>query len=89
MTCPTATTTRRSPNTPDLHSPLREKNLALGHFHGHQRARRRDGAYLVKDAMDNGIAQKSLPALRNTALIFIFFQIVQWVFNYLRTHDHG
>jgi len=41
--------------------------------------------YLVKDAMDNGIAQKSLPALRNTALIFIFFQIVQWVFNYLRT----
>lgn len=42
--------------------------------------------YLVKDAMDNGIAQKSLPSLRNTALIFLGFQLIQWMFNYLRVN---
>lgn len=42
--------------------------------------------YLVKIAMDSGIAQKSLPALRNTALIFLFFQLIQWFFNYIRVN---
>ena len=36
--------------------------------------------------MDSGIAQKSLPALRNTALVFLFFQLVQWFFNYIRVN---
>jgi ATP-binding cassette, subfamily B, multidrug efflux pump len=42
--------------------------------------------YLVKVAMDNGIAKNSLPALRNTALVFLFFQLVQWFFNYIRVN---
>ncbi len=42
--------------------------------------------YLVKEAMDGGIAQRSLPALRNTALIFLFFQFLQWFFNYIRVN---
>lgn len=42
--------------------------------------------YLVKVAMDSGISQNSLPSLRNTVLIFLFFQIVQWLFNYIRVN---
>lgn len=42
--------------------------------------------YLVKVAMDTGISQNSLPALFNTILIFLFFQIVQWFFNYIRVN---
>lgn len=40
--------------------------------------------YLVKVALDDGIRQGSLPALRNTAFAFIFLQLVQWFFNYIR-----
>ncbi|MBE0699828.1 MAG: ABC transporter ATP-binding protein [Anaerolineaceae bacterium] len=42
--------------------------------------------YLVKVAMDSGIAQNSLPVLRNTVLIFLFFQLLQWFFNYIRVN---
>ena len=42
--------------------------------------------YLVKVAMDSGIEQNSVPVLRNTVLIFLFFQLVQWFFNYIRVN---
>ena len=40
--------------------------------------------YLVKVALDSGIEQRSLPALRNTVILFLLLQIVQWFFNYIR-----
>ncbi len=42
--------------------------------------------YLVKVALDSGIEQGSLPALRNTILLFLLLQIVQWFFNYIRVN---
>jgi ATP-binding cassette subfamily B protein/subfamily B ATP-binding cassette protein MsbA len=42
--------------------------------------------YLIQVAIDGGIAQKSLPALRNTALVFLLLQLVQWFFNYTRVN---
>jgi ATP-binding cassette, subfamily B, multidrug efflux pump len=42
--------------------------------------------YLVKVAMDSGIAQNSLPSLLNTSLVFLFFQLLQWFFNYIRVN---
>jgi ATP-binding cassette subfamily B protein/subfamily B ATP-binding cassette protein MsbA len=44
------------------------------------------GPYLVKVAMDAGIAQRSLPSLRNTVLLFLLLQIVQWIFNFIRVN---
>jgi ATP-binding cassette subfamily B protein/subfamily B ATP-binding cassette protein MsbA len=41
--------------------------------------------YLVSVAVDQGIAKNSLPSLRNTALLFLLLQLVQWFFNYIRT----
>ncbi len=42
--------------------------------------------YLVKVALDSGIEQRSIPALRNTVLLFLLLQIVQWFFNYIRVN---
>ncbi len=42
--------------------------------------------YLVSRAVDEGIAKNSIVSLRNTALLFLFLQLVQWVFNYARVN---
>lgn len=42
--------------------------------------------YLVKQALDSGISQGSVVSLRNTALLFLALQIVQWFFNYIRVN---
>lgn len=42
--------------------------------------------YLVKVALDSGIEQRSIPALRNTIILFLLLQIVQWFFNYIRVN---
>jgi ATP-binding cassette subfamily B protein/subfamily B ATP-binding cassette protein MsbA len=42
--------------------------------------------YLVKVAVDDGIRQGSLPALRNTVLLFLLLQFIQWFFNYIRVN---
>ncbi len=42
------------------------------------------GPYLVKVALDSGIAQGSLPVLRDTILIYLFAMLAQWGVTYLR-----
>jgi ATP-binding cassette, subfamily B, multidrug efflux pump len=42
--------------------------------------------YLVKVALDAGIEQGSIPVLRNTVLIFLLLQLLQWFFNYIRVN---
>jgi ATP-binding cassette subfamily B protein/subfamily B ATP-binding cassette protein MsbA len=42
--------------------------------------------YLVKMALDEGIRKGDAIALRNTALLFILFQLIQWFFTYIRTN---
>ncbi len=42
--------------------------------------------YLVSVALDQGIARHSVLTLRNTAFLFLAFQIIQWFFNYIRTN---
>jgi ATP-binding cassette subfamily B protein/subfamily B ATP-binding cassette protein MsbA len=42
------------------------------------------GPYLVKVALDSGVAQGSLPVLRDTLLIYLFAMLAQWGVTYLR-----
>ena len=42
------------------------------------------GPYLVKVALDSGIAQGSLPILRDTLLLYLFAMLAQWGVTYLR-----
>jgi ATP-binding cassette subfamily B multidrug efflux pump len=42
------------------------------------------GPYLVKVALDSGIAQGSLTVLRNTILLYLFAILTQWGVTYLR-----
>ena len=42
--------------------------------------------YLVSIALDEGIREGSVETLRNTALVFILFQFIQWFFNYIRVN---
>jgi ATP-binding cassette subfamily B protein/subfamily B ATP-binding cassette protein MsbA len=42
------------------------------------------GPYFVKQAIDNGITQKDLTALRNTVLIYLLIASVAWVANIAR-----
>jgi ATP-binding cassette subfamily B multidrug efflux pump len=42
------------------------------------------GPYLVKVALDSGVAPGSLPVLRNTLLIYLFAMLAQWGVTYLR-----
>jgi ATP-binding cassette subfamily B protein/subfamily B ATP-binding cassette protein MsbA len=42
------------------------------------------GPYLVKVALDAGIAEGSLPILRNTILLYLFAILTQWGVTYLR-----
>jgi ATP-binding cassette, subfamily B, multidrug efflux pump len=42
--------------------------------------------YLVAVALDTGIDQQNLVVLRNTVLIFLLLQIVQWFFSYIRVN---
>ncbi|MGD8814941.1 MAG: ABC transporter ATP-binding protein [Anaerolineales bacterium] len=42
------------------------------------------GPYLVKVALDSGIAQDSLPTLRNTILLYLLVILIQWAVTYLR-----
>jgi len=42
--------------------------------------------YLVSVALDAGIEQGNIPTLRNTVVLFLALQIVQWFFNYLRVN---
>jgi ATP-binding cassette subfamily B protein/subfamily B ATP-binding cassette protein MsbA len=42
--------------------------------------------YLVSVAIDQGIEKNSIVTLRNTAILFIIFQLIQWSFNFLRTN---
>ncbi len=44
------------------------------------------GPYLIEQAIDQGIAKNSVDALRTAVLLFMFTQIVQWFFNYIRTN---
>ncbi len=44
------------------------------------------GPYLVKVAMDDGIAAGSFEVLRNTVLLYIALQIVHWVTLYVRIY---
>jgi ATP-binding cassette subfamily B multidrug efflux pump len=44
------------------------------------------GPYFVKLAIDNGLAQKNVIALRNTVLFYLAAASVQWVFIYLRVN---
>ncbi len=42
--------------------------------------------YLIEVAIDQGLAKNSVTVLRNMVLLFIVVQIIQWIFNYLRTN---
>jgi ATP-binding cassette subfamily B protein/subfamily B ATP-binding cassette protein MsbA len=42
------------------------------------------GPYLVKVALDSGIAEGSLPVLRNTNLLYLFAMLTQWGVTYWR-----
>ena len=42
------------------------------------------GPYLVKEAMDSGIEQGNLISLRNTVLLYLLLQFIQWYFNQTR-----
>jgi ABC-type multidrug transport system fused ATPase/permease subunit len=42
------------------------------------------GPYLVKEAMDSGIEQGNLISLRNTVLLYLLLQFIQWYFNHTR-----
>ncbi len=42
------------------------------------------GPYLVKVALDSGVAQGSLPVLRDALLIYLFAMLAQWGVTYLR-----
>ncbi len=42
------------------------------------------GPYLVKVALDSGIAEGSLPVLRNTILLYLFAMLTQWGVTYWR-----
>lgn len=42
------------------------------------------GPYLVKEAMDAGIEQGNLISLRNTVLLYLLLQFIQWYFNQTR-----
>ncbi|HEX9018377.1 MAG TPA: ABC transporter transmembrane domain-containing protein, partial [Anaerolineaceae bacterium] len=42
--------------------------------------------YLVSLALDQGISKNSMSTLRNVALLFLFLQLLQWFFNYIRTN---
>jgi ATP-binding cassette subfamily B multidrug efflux pump len=44
------------------------------------------GPYLVKVAMDNGIAAGSLSVLRNTVLLYVLLQLAHWGALYLRIY---
>jgi ATP-binding cassette subfamily B multidrug efflux pump len=44
------------------------------------------GPYFVKLAIDNGLAQKNVIALRNTVLFYLVAASVQWVFIYVRVN---
>ena len=45
------------------------------------------GPYLVKVAIDNGLARKDVNALGQTALLYLLTAIVQWVCTYFRVHQ--
>jgi ATP-binding cassette subfamily B multidrug efflux pump len=42
------------------------------------------GPYFVKVALDSGIAEGSLPTLRNTVLLYLLVILIQWIATYLR-----
>ena len=42
--------------------------------------------YLIEVAIDQGLAKNSVTVLRNMVLLFVVVQIIQWIFNYLRTN---
>ncbi|RPJ47133.1 MAG: ABC transporter ATP-binding protein, partial [Chloroflexi bacterium] len=42
--------------------------------------------YLVSIALDQGIAANSVTVLRDTCLVFLLFQLIQWLFNYIRVN---
>jgi len=42
------------------------------------------GPYFVKVALDDGMAQKNLPVLRQTVLAFVAVSLIQWVCTYYR-----
>jgi len=44
------------------------------------------GPYLVKIAIDDGIATGSVPVLRQTVLLYLIIALIQWVATYLRVN---
>lgn len=44
------------------------------------------GPYLVKVAIDSGLAAGSISVLRQTILLYLFIAIVQWIFTFLRVN---
>jgi len=44
------------------------------------------GPYLIKIALDEGLAGRSLPALRDAVLLYLGLALVQWVATYLRVN---
>jgi ATP-binding cassette subfamily B protein/subfamily B ATP-binding cassette protein MsbA len=44
------------------------------------------GPYLLQVAIDDALTPGRLDVLRNTVLLFLFLQVVQWVFNYIRVN---
>jgi len=42
------------------------------------------GPYLIKVALDNGIAQKDQPTLTVTVILYLITAVVMWLFNYIR-----
>lgn len=44
------------------------------------------GPYLLQIAIDNGIDARNPLVLRNTALLFLLAQFIQWFFNYIRVN---
>src|SRR4030042_4566897 len=44
------------------------------------------GPYLVKVALDSGLAAGSLPTLRNAVILYLLLAIVQWVAIYFRVN---
>jgi ATP-binding cassette subfamily B multidrug efflux pump len=44
------------------------------------------GPYLVKVALDSGLAAGSLPALRNAVMLYLFLALIQWAATYGRVN---
>ena len=44
------------------------------------------GPYLVKVALDAGLAAGSLPTLRNAVILYLLLSIVQWGATYIRVN---